>query len=273
MLRFFRNIRKQLMEQKKVRTYIFYAVGEILLVVIGILLALQINTWNQQRNDLASEILYLQNLVSDIDLQLIEYEETLETEIAVGESMLKAGELFEDRIEESEVDSLNIYLSYVIANRSVNSFNATFEDMKSTGNIRLISNEKLKRDILGFYQATERADRVLLKNEVTKAFIREEITENSLGNYQVNYRPTDLSLFLENSGFPAVNPVQDPANQKAFNQTVLNFISSPEGFLKLNNLITNRYFSSMVSIAIINEIKASAEELKQNIEEELEVIQ
>ncbi|MFN1835236.1 hypothetical protein AB2B38_008240 [Balneola sp. MJW-20] len=49
MLRFFRNIRKTLMEQNKVRTYIFYAIGEILLVVVGILIALQVNNWNEER--------------------------------------------------------------------------------------------------------------------------------------------------------------------------------------------------------------------------------
>ncbi|MEQ9308909.1 MAG: DUF6090 family protein [Balneolaceae bacterium] len=59
MLRFFRQIRKKLMEhpskgrtRNKVRTYLLYAVGEILLVVIGILLALQVNNWNEERIEL-----------------------------------------------------------------------------------------------------------------------------------------------------------------------------------------------------------------------------
>ena len=49
MLRFFRAIRKKLMEQNKVRTYLLYALGEIALVMIGILLALQVNNWNERR--------------------------------------------------------------------------------------------------------------------------------------------------------------------------------------------------------------------------------
>ena len=49
MLRFFRQIRQKLIKQQNVRKYIWYALGEILLVMIGILLALQINNWNEQR--------------------------------------------------------------------------------------------------------------------------------------------------------------------------------------------------------------------------------
>ena len=49
MLRFFRQVRKTLIEQNKVRAYIFYAIGEIALVMIGILLALQVNNWNEEK--------------------------------------------------------------------------------------------------------------------------------------------------------------------------------------------------------------------------------
>ena len=47
MLRYFRIIRKKFIEEDKVRTYLLYAVGEILLAVIGILIALQVNNWNE----------------------------------------------------------------------------------------------------------------------------------------------------------------------------------------------------------------------------------
>ena len=49
MSKFFRHIRKTLLEQNKMGKYFKYAIGEILLVVIGILIALQINTWNENR--------------------------------------------------------------------------------------------------------------------------------------------------------------------------------------------------------------------------------
>ena len=51
MIKFFRKIRQKLIEQQKVRSYLLYAIGEIILVVIGILIALSINNWNEQRKE------------------------------------------------------------------------------------------------------------------------------------------------------------------------------------------------------------------------------
>jgi len=75
MLHFFRQIRKTLMEQNKTSSYLKYAIGEILLVVIGILIALQVNNWNEERKD--KELLwgYLQNIRSNIESDIKEVKE------------------------------------------------------------------------------------------------------------------------------------------------------------------------------------------------------
>ena len=67
MLRFFRQIRKKLMEQNKIRTYIFYAVGEIALVMIGILLALQVNNWNEKKNQSQTAQYHLKILKQNLE--------------------------------------------------------------------------------------------------------------------------------------------------------------------------------------------------------------
>jgi len=66
MPRFFNRIRKQLAKENKFFQYSRYAIGEILLVVIGILIALQINTWNKEREDQILKQSYLNSLIEDL---------------------------------------------------------------------------------------------------------------------------------------------------------------------------------------------------------------
>jgi len=65
MIPFFRKIRKKMADENKPLKYIRYAVGEIVLVVIGILIALQINNWKEGRNQKALSQKYLQALYMD----------------------------------------------------------------------------------------------------------------------------------------------------------------------------------------------------------------
>ena len=67
MLKFFRAIRKKLIEEDNVRKYLLYAIGEILLVVIGILIALQVNNWNEGRQNRIVEEQYFRSLMTDLE--------------------------------------------------------------------------------------------------------------------------------------------------------------------------------------------------------------
>lgn len=66
MIKFFRNIRKKLLGEGKTNNYLKYAIGEIILVVIGILIALQINNWNQNRIENNRARTLLKNMVQDL---------------------------------------------------------------------------------------------------------------------------------------------------------------------------------------------------------------
>ncbi len=65
MIKFFRHIRKNLLMENKTGKYFKYAIGEIILVVIGILIALQINNWNENRKQLRQQDLLFKQLLSD----------------------------------------------------------------------------------------------------------------------------------------------------------------------------------------------------------------
>jgi DNA-directed RNA polymerase beta' subunit len=65
MIKIFRQIRQRLIKEHKVSKYLLYAIGEIILVVIGILIALSINNWNENRKVNLEEKSYLKRLLQE----------------------------------------------------------------------------------------------------------------------------------------------------------------------------------------------------------------
>ncbi len=70
MIPFFRKIRKKMADNNRPLKYMRYAIGEIVLVVIGILIALQINNWNEERTRQADLKIYLGNLIQDLEFDI-----------------------------------------------------------------------------------------------------------------------------------------------------------------------------------------------------------
>ena len=66
MTKFFRKIRQELAAQNNMAKYLRYAIGEIVLVMVGILLALQVNNWNQERKNNSLRKSYIENLIADL---------------------------------------------------------------------------------------------------------------------------------------------------------------------------------------------------------------
>lgn len=77
MIKFFRKIRKQLLKEKKFWNYLVYAIGEIVLVVIGILIALWINNYNENIVKQDKEQIYLVGLKSEFQISKIKLEELI----------------------------------------------------------------------------------------------------------------------------------------------------------------------------------------------------
>ncbi len=72
MIKFFRHIRQNLIMVNKTSKYLKYAIGEIILVVIGILIALQINNWNEARKERIKEVNLLKEINRDFTYNLEE---------------------------------------------------------------------------------------------------------------------------------------------------------------------------------------------------------
>jgi Family of unknown function (DUF6090) len=113
MIKFFRKIRQNLLMENKTGKYIKYAIGEILLVVIGILIALSINNWNEDRKNRLKEAVYLEGIKTDLewDIKYLDFLTPFNTtrikEYASLDSLVKlrSDKIFE--IEFSEIFNLS----------------------------------------------------------------------------------------------------------------------------------------------------------------------
>ena len=77
MIKFFRNIRQRLLSENRVDKYLIYALGEIVLVIVGILIALQINDWNDHRKNEILFKTYRTNLIKNLVKDSVNLEQNL----------------------------------------------------------------------------------------------------------------------------------------------------------------------------------------------------
>jgi len=148
MIKFFRHIRQSSLMSNQTGKYFKYALGEILLVVVGILIALQINTWKEERQLKKEEEKILKNLAVDFELrrtELVEFNEFTIKELSAIDQLLTQCNKPKLIYKKEKLDSLLSYLG------NAYSFNDSFELLDlifNTGKIDIIDNETLKRDLL-----------------------------------------------------------------------------------------------------------------------------
>ena len=146
MIKFFRQIRQNLLMENKTGKYFKYAVGEIILVVIGILIALQINNWNENRKNRIAEADYYCRILEDLELNEKLIDETSEL---ISNKIRLCKELISDLNKIPNERSL-ILNKFVVALRQdvfVPS-NIAFEDITSSGQLKLLTDLKLKNRLI-----------------------------------------------------------------------------------------------------------------------------
>lgn len=157
MIKLFRNIRRRLLRENRFTRYLIYAIGEIILVVIGILTALQINNWNEQENKITAEKKYLQSLEAEFQTNLSLLDQAMETNIEILESVEALLNLFnpdELAILNERQLSEKIYMAFS-RELSYKPSNGVFQDIINSGNLNLIRNENLRRELASFNSTIE----------------------------------------------------------------------------------------------------------------------
>jgi hypothetical protein len=153
MIKFFRKIRYNLLSEKRTGKYLKYALGEIVLVMIGILLALQVNNWNELKKQSNNELQLLNKLKNDIskDINRLKWLDSLYT---INEANGKLGiELFYKAQTVKEIDSVNSLTSGQWHDLQIN--NSTYNEMLSNGSLYTMKNKELQGLITEFYLRVE----------------------------------------------------------------------------------------------------------------------
>lgn len=150
MIGFFRRLRKLFLADGKFRQYLAYALGEILLVVLGILIAIQINSWYSDKADRKQERIYLEQYKNDLETNLVELDRVISKQERTIESADLLYDVYKGRKEVQPYLSLQ-YNIIDMANYTIcMSEEGTINDILGSGNLSLIQNDSLRKSIVGW---------------------------------------------------------------------------------------------------------------------------
>ena len=191
MIKLFRKIRQTLIMENKTSKYLKYALGEIVLVMVGILLALQVNNWNEKRIASEKEKLFLKELHQEFKKNQLQLEEVLH----MHEIGLKATNgliaIFPIDLATVNYDSLKFYISNIGWRYTFNPSQGIINSLVSTGGFNLISNDSLRKLMISW-------------NDVLKDYQEEEIAA-------YNYLTNQMAPYLDDNIDWDVN-LDDPRN-------------------------------------------------------------
>jgi hypothetical protein len=147
MIRFFRSLRLRLLTENRFSKYLLYAIGEIVLVVIGILIALQINDANDTRKERVKEVNYLENIKTDLQINIHEMDRYLSIRTGCIEAAQRIIAHFEGE-PITDYDAFNADGVSIYGWQKFYQSNNTFQELVNSGNLALISNQSIKTMLL-----------------------------------------------------------------------------------------------------------------------------
>lgn len=223
MIKFFRRIRQKSLTENKFSKYLPYAIGEIVLVVIGILIAIQLNNYYEGQKKRNKEKAFLKEINLDFQSNkeqldsIIEFNKTSYHAATRLQEIMKTFDPKDPKVTEANAhfaDSIGPYIRLVWRNKSFNPKNGTVEALVNSSSFDLITNDTLRRILISW-------------KDVLSDYLEEEEFSSNFLFYE--YGPWARKSFDPDSD-------DDPNNTKAlFSKEHRNYIYKRTGDLK-NNL-------------------------------------
>jgi len=184
MARIFNTTRQRLLKENRLTRYLIYAIGEIVLVVIGILIALQLNNWNAERKERALEVKTLSELLTSFQGDLKDLTFNLHTHSKgriSSEQLLKA---FDQELPYN--DSLDRHFGQFYSISVLVHSTGAFETLKSRG-MDIISNDSLRRQVVRIHD--------LIYNEILENQRSFDVVDLQENKHFMFEHMTDWKLF------------------------------------------------------------------------------
>jgi len=248
MIKFFRKIRQRLLTNNKFSKYLIYAIGEIILVVIGILIALQINNWNQNKILKIEEVKSLKALNSEFQENLHIFDSIFELHLIRNDAISKI--LFSDvsNYSLSSLDSLYIEANF---NWTSNPSFSIYNSLINSGKIQLIANDTLKNRISQFKELVND----YLEDEIFIMNFASQFSMEHFVNDEVMLVESKFGLRLRNE----IETLQDKNNY-------LNEFKSPKYRNRLSIVLLNGKPLISVGILVRKEMVSLIEMIESEID-------
>jgi hypothetical protein len=247
MIPFFRKLRRDFARQGKSSKYMRYAIGEIILVVIGILIALQINNWNESQKKHKSAIQQLQTIAQNLEEDLIQ----LNYMKQFTDSTLLYSDLLSRQFQTLDpVDSLTSkYILWLVLEKQTNPNKSGYEALNNSeafGNIPV----EIKELIFEYYN---RLENIKAREEISNTFIKTRYEPYFFSHYSYLINKNTKWLSLDNYF------AEDPREGRDINA---------EQFLKdgeLEAMVFGRHFQIYQQKTLYDGTIKVAQELLQSI--------
>ena len=210
MISYYRKIRKKMADDNLPLKYMRYAIGEIVLVVVGILIALQINNWNEDRKERMQEIKILNNLHDEFqeNLENLKYKDSiLHTTISSLEIIFRELRSPEKSFKGLSIDSI---LSRALNSPTWTPSEFVLNDLKSSGNLTKLHNDKLKKLLYAWSRFYSELDETQSMIETTnKELIKYLKDHGSLRNVDIQFPAFNYgkSMLIDNNEPLLLDPV------------------------------------------------------------------
>ena len=251
MIKFFRHIRKSLFMENKTSKYLKYAIGEIILVIIGILIALQINNWNESQKLKNDTLTFAERLKEEINQNIVLTKIEIERETSQVDKTKVLLNMFsqpDSSVKPRVIDSL---LYDILTSNAIDIKMGTLQEGLNTGQVAMLQSNELKSKLYSFPSMILEIKRM------------EQIESEDINTHLLPYIIDNSNLRAMDNEFSKYN--KDIAPSKFNSNINLDLLESR----KFENIIDNRFWNTNQSLENYNLLMNELQSIQELLENQL----